>query len=664
VRPPRLGFVTVIYAALIAILIGVVVAGFTVLAPQWVAVASAVVPILIFFIASSQGAAVRDSPEDRARKLADELAPQVWGDWTAELPVRGLDDRRRMEVRWRRAEGSNPGADLAAHLPHEGVLDQLTEVIGEEVVQGNLPRLVLTGEMGGGKTAACVLLVVELAERHTRLPVLFQLATWDPGTSVMAWMARQLPEIYPAIDNTKYGRRVAAILVRRHILPILDGLDEVSNSPTALRAIDDELSGRPFVMTCRTAEFQAANAGHVLHQALIAELQPLRPDEVAAILGEYEPPDAHGPLGTLVRELSEQPDGPVAEALSTPFMVSLARATRTAAAELPRDPIAIRQHLLGAFVQKVYADSEPLAQGQGLVQITPEQAQRYLRFLARHTDAAGRLAWWRLHRAVPRAAFLIVAVVVASVACSALAAGFFALFDRPWLGFWIGLGAGVVGALTVELIPQDNPRRARPRFRSVRMPVPQELARTLGFGFVGAAALAAMAWTLYGPAQYTVIGAVLSGLTFTAARYISQPNDPLKVVTPISLLITDRATVIYAWLAGALPGALTGFYLGWSFHAGHRASLGTLGILRYPSPVLALLGAAGGCVLSGAGLGLMALGSSSWGRFTWTRVFLAVNGLTPLRLMTFLQDAYRRGVLRQVNGYYEFRHRMLQRYLR
>lgn len=664
-RLPRLGFVVVIYAALIAILIGVLVAGFTVLAPQWVAVASAIVPILIFIIASSQGATARDTPDTKARKLADELAPQIWEDWTAELPVRGLDDRRRMEVRWRLAEGSNPGTDLAANLPHEGVVDQLTKVIGDDVASGRLPRLVVTGEMGGGKSAACVLLVVELAERHTRLPVLFQLATWDPRTSVMTWMADQLPEIYPAIDNTKYGRRVATILVRRHILPILDGLDEVSDSPLALKVIDDELSGRPFVMTCRTAEFREANAGHVLHQALIAELQPLGPDEVAAILQAYEPLDAHGPLGTLVREISERPHGAVAEALSTPFMVSLARATGASAAELPPDAPGIRQHLLGAFVQKAYADSEPFTQGrQPSLQITPVQARSYLRFLARHTDAAGRLAWWRLHLAVPRAAFLIVAVVVAGGVCSGLAAGFFTLFDRPLLGFWIGLGAGIVGAFIVELIPQDDPRHARPRVRSVRVPAPRELARTLGFGFMGAVALAAITWALYGPAQYTVIGAVLSGITFAVARYISQPNDPLRVVTPISLLLADRAAVLYAWLVGAVPGALTGFYLGYSFRAAHRASLGALAILHYQPLVLALLGAAGGCVLSGAGLGLMAMGSSAWGRFIWTRLFLATRGSTPPRLMAFLQDACRRGVLRQVNGCYEFRHQMLLRYLR
>lgn len=69
---------------------------------------------------------------------------------------------------------------------------------------------------------------------------------------------------------------------------------------------------------------------------------------------------------------------------------------------------------------------------------------------------------------------------VAAAVCSGLATIGFTLFDRPWLGFWIGLTAGVVGALIVELIPQDDPRRARLRLRSVRVPAPYELARTLG----------------------------------------------------------------------------------------------------------------------------------------------------------------------------------------
>jgi hypothetical protein len=52
------------------------------------------------------------------------------------------------------------------------------------VDRGKLPRLVLTGGMGAGKTAACILFIIELAERDVCLPVLFPLATWDPGTSL------------------------------------------------------------------------------------------------------------------------------------------------------------------------------------------------------------------------------------------------------------------------------------------------------------------------------------------------------------------------------------------------------------------------------------------------------------------------------------------------
>jgi hypothetical protein len=664
-RSQRFALVVLIDVLLIAVLVGVLIAGFTVLAAQWVGVASAIVPILIFFVTVSQGVRPRESPDDRARRLADELAPQIWGDWSAELPVRDLDDRRRIDVRWRLSDGSNPGAQLASALPADGVLSQLTLAIGDDVAAGRQPRLVLTGDIGAGKTAACVLLVVELAERHARLPALFQLATWDPGTSIQDWMARQLAENYPSIGGGRYGRQVAALMVRRYILPILDGLDEVSDSAAALTAIDDQLAGRPFVLTCRTAEFVAANVGHVLHQAVIAELQPLAPAEVAAILATYEPLGSNGPLGTLIAEITAHPDDPLAEALSTPFMVSLARATRVSAAELPGDAEGIRDYLLGMFVRKAYAD-DPLVPGgePPVIRVSPADAEQYLRFLARQADAAGRIAWWRLHLAVPRSRFLVAEVTVASVMCAVLAALFFALFDRPWTGFWIGLAAGFIGAFIVELIPPDDPRRAMPRFRSARPPTRQDLARTIGFGVMGAAVLAVMAQILYGPVQYTVIGALLSGFTYALARYISQQNDPLKVVTPVSLLKADQAAVGYAWLVGSGPGALTGFYLGYSFHAGHRETFAGLAILHFPSPVLALLGAAGGSVLSGAGLWLMAGGSSAWGRLLWTRVFLAARGDMPLRLMTFLQDAYRRGVLRQVNGYYEFRHRLLQRHFR
>ena len=628
---------------------------------------------ILIFLASTLLEAHQVPPGEMAPQLVKKLAPQVQEYWKSQLGRRGLEHGRRMGVHWRRSAGSSQSVELADTLPEEGTLGQLIDRLGSRANPHSPLRLVITGEMGAGKTAACVLLIVEWAGRQVTeeqggsLPVLFPLATWDPATSLQTWMATQLPEIFAAfggteygLRGTKYGRDVAGLLVARNILPILDGLDEISDPVAALDRIQDELAGMSFVLTCRTADFSRANAGHVLRQALVIELQPLAPGEAADILGAYDP-DVRT-LTDLAEKLRDEPGGPVAAALSNPFMVSLARDSGTTLADLlpaagaPDAVDQIRRYLLGAFVDKTYKTRDDRG-------ITSDRARHYLRFLAGHTDEAGRIAWWRLHRSVPRLAFVVIALCIALGVCSGLAAGFFALFDRPWLGFWIGLTVGALGAVAVEIFPPDDPRSARPRLRAIRMPAPNETARILGFGIMGGVALATIAWFLYRSFFYVIVGALLSGGTFAVARYVSQPNDPVKVITPVSMLRADRAAVLITCLAGALAGAITGFYLGYSFQAGHRHGFDALAILRQPALMLALIGAIGGFVLSSAGLGLMASGASSWGRFMLTRVWLAGRSSLPLRLMRFLEDAYTRGVLRQVNGYYEFRHRSLQRYL-
>jgi hypothetical protein len=195
------------------------------------------------------------------------------------------------------------------------------------------------------------------------------------------------------------------------------------------------------------------------------------------------------------------------------------------------------------------------------------------------------------------------------------------------------------------------------------MPHADDLVRITAFGLSGGLPLAAGAWILYSRASYVVIGAALTALSFAVGRYLTEPNDPLTALTPDNLLRADRASVWYAGLAGAVSGALIGAYLGFAFHGAHRPAFDSLGILRFPSPTLALIAAAYGAVLSGYGLAAMAIGAGSWSRFIVTRLWLAWLGLAPVRLMGFLDDAYERQVLRQANGFYEFRHQSLQRYL-
>ena len=66
---------------------------------------------------------------------------------------------------------------------------------------------------------------------------------------------------------------------------------------------------------------------------------------------------------------------------------------------------------------------------------------------------------------------------------------------------------------------------------------------------------------------------------------------------------------------------------------------------------------AGGPVVGAA---LMVLPGRAWGDFVACRLMPAVRGRLPLRLMSFLDDAHRRGVLRQAGAVYQFRHARLQ----
>jgi hypothetical protein len=72
-------------------------------------------------------------------------------------------------------------------------------------------------------------------------------------------------------------------------------------------------------------------------------------------------------------------------------------------------------------------------------------------------------------------------------------------------------------------------------------------------------------------------------------------------------------------------------------------------------------------VVVGVGYGLadrlMGLTTSVWGRYLITKTWAAVSGDVPVRLMLFLDDAHRRGVLRRAGAVYQFRHARLQQHL-
>ncbi len=358
--------------------------------------------------------------------VADRLAAAVRRQWEAEAQVRRLADPYPLPVAWR---GADPDlAEVTAGLA--GRDGEIGAVFAQRVPDR---RLLVLGDPGSGKTLLLVRLVLALIEGRAEgdpVPVLFPLASWDPtAVDLRGWMERKLIQDHAELGAAapgEYGEITLAgmLLERRLVLPVLDGFDELpaAVSAPALHRIGEALPyGCGLVLSSRPAEYRAAlrpRTGVPVRLTGMAgiELEPLG----ARVVAEYLLRDAGGP-GTpeaarwepVVAVLGT--DAPVASALTSPLMVSLARSVYNPRpgegdgrlpdpGELLRCPTrtAVERHLLDAFVDAAYRPHP-----RRPCRWTVAQARGALRFLARHMergiDGAAEMAWWKLRHVVPGA---------------------------------------------------------------------------------------------------------------------------------------------------------------------------------------------------------------------------------------------------------------------
>ncbi|MHC5902906.1 NACHT domain-containing protein [Streptomyces sp. S6] len=132
------------------------------------------------------------------------------------------------------------------------------------------------------------------------------------------------------------------------------------------------------------------------------------------------------------------------------------------------------------------------------------------------------------------------------------------------------------------------------------------------------------------------IGGCASGVY----RALNTPCDTIRAASPLSTLRTDRAaTLARSAVAVVLAG---GMCLALISASGRGSTLGTMHTEVWVQ------------------VGTNALALSASGRLEAARIWLALTGRAPWRLMAFLKEAHDRGVLRQSGAHYEFRHQRLQ----
>ncbi|TDV47936.1 NACHT domain-containing protein [Actinophytocola oryzae] len=389
----------------------------------------------------------RPSTPEQVDAAAEALARSASQQWMAERGRRNLEDAHSMAIRWS-VDDRYSRQSVRGGTPVAG---DLASVIDDFVARPR--RLVVTGDPGSGKTGLCVLLTLELLKSslpERRVPVLFQMSSWDPDTNFGNWLVRRLVEDYSWLaEPSTYGASACAeLLAQQRLLPILDGLDELPEGrrTAALDALQRDFAGRPFVLTCRADEFAAAQGDRLLKDALVVSLLPLDGGAAASYLLDSVTGTGLAWWDAVISRITDEPTSTVGTALTRPLTLFLAQAVYQRADTDPSEllderrfpaPEDVERRLLDSFTYAAFDDGRPAPPGPGRParprRWDPETGMRTLTFLAAllRDRRTRNLGWWELTDLVPRWVYVLVRVVIGSVGTSVLSAVLFGLFGAP-----------------------------------------------------------------------------------------------------------------------------------------------------------------------------------------------------------------------------------------
>ncbi|MEU4423769.1 hypothetical protein AB0F81_24325 [Actinoplanes sp. NPDC024001] len=356
----------------------------------------------------------------------DLLALHLDMQWLDESRLRALDDS--IPVHWR----------VSAHeelvdVPRDRAATELTiasaadvdKLIGTVRELGRR-RLVILGGGGTGKTTMAARILQQLLrERRHRpdepVPVLLPLAGW-PGDAydgdLRDWIVDWITNAYPGLGSAGHDADVVeALVVRGHVLPILDGLDETTAEvrDAFIPAVHRDLgTASRFVLTCRTDEFgeTVGRGGRALTSVVVMRPEPLTATASAEYLrGCLEAGPAQKWQAILGRLEGPVPPTGAAAALATvvskPLGLWLIRAAYIAPGTDPSplddarfaDPAELTAHLfdqlVAASIEARPPANDPPQPFRPRRRYDPGQAEDWLTFLAYNLNRRGsREFYW------------------------------------------------------------------------------------------------------------------------------------------------------------------------------------------------------------------------------------------------------------------------------
>ncbi|MFI9381488.1 NACHT domain-containing protein [Kutzneria sp. NPDC052558] len=604
--------------------------------------------------------------EDSLSEVVDILAQAVGARWRREEEQRQVQDPFPLPVRWHLAPetltdhwaniGRAPAGVDVEPLHLTGFLDEVVDVY-RRIPSG---RLVVLGRAGSGKTILALRFVLDLLDARVGsdpVPVIFSIGGWNPTTtSLRDWLIDRLKRDYPGLVSVgPDGSELAATLVESgRILPVLDGFDEVAAGlhRAALRALNATVL--PLLITSRRDEYVEAVAGaDVLTSAAAIELADLDLVDLANYLPRTTRKVAPSGVGgstiwdPVLAKLRDNPRDSasinLAAVLRTPLMVTLARTIYSDTVE--NDPMtlldvesfdspeAIEGHLLDMFVPTVY-DYQihvRLSQSSGSrsMRWQPERAEHWLGYLAHCLERLGTrdLAWWQLRDTFSRFMRLF---VFALVSVAVIMAG---ILGGIILGFRfepsVVTAVIVSGVLAVELLgafPAVGPEPSSLRLKILgtsRKTRPQFVFGLLS-GVISGILFGVMIWIGFGP-NNGLIGGSTFGFAVWFVTGLVMPLDIKTAVSPVDLLEINRTSTVFVLLViGLVSGIAGGLVVG---------------------------------LMIGLGFGLL----TPWGQWlAFSRFWSPLMGRLPWSSIAFLENAYKRGVLRRSGAVYQFRHARLQ----